>query len=294
MIPQHLYEVVTTRSGVKSIRNVVLNETMHNPVGPWEEANALYIEPSRLKERLLDTRYADDLVVFDVGLGAAANAVAAIRAAQDVWSTGNTRRLHITSFEKDLDLLAFAIANAESFPHFEGLESALDAILQKHRWISPCGRIEWELHPGNFLDLVGEVTHRPHIVFHDPYSPAANAEMWDVACFAKLRCAAGNQVEPTTLFTYSIATPIRAALLVAGFYVGHGPRTGLKHETTQASTHKDELSEPLGKRWFKRWTRSHTKYPLGTNPDQYDVVLHGIRTHPQFESLTVEDKLLPE
>ena len=290
MAEHGIFEVVTTRSGAKSIRNIILNETMHNPVGPWEEANTLYIEPSHLKDRLLDPRHTGDLVVFDVGLGAAANAVAALRAALDASSSGKTRRLHLVSFEKDLELLSFAIANAASFPHFEGLVPALEEILRHHHWTSPCGRIVWDLHAGNFLDLVGQVAVQPHIIFHDPYSPASNAEMWNLTCFAKLRLAAGNQDEPTTLLTYSIATPIRAALLLAGFYVGHGPRTGLKHETTQASTHLESLAQPLGERWLKRWMRSHTKYPLGTTQDQAKAVTAAIMAHPQFGSLQVDDK----
>lgn len=281
---QGLYEVVTTRSGAKSIRNVLLNETMHNPVGPWDEANTLYIRPSRLKERLLAAT-PTALVVFDVGLGAAANAVAAICAAMAAACEGNPRPLHLVSFEKDLDLLAFALENAAAFPHFEGLVPALSSILHTFHWTSPCGRIIWDLHPGNFLETIESVSLRPDIIFHDPYSPAANTDMWDVPCFTKLRRAAGEKGEPTTLWTYSIATHVRTAMLLAGFYVGHGPRTGLKHETTQAATHLTALDEPLGERWLARWTRSPTKYPPGTSPDQLEAVTHAVLMHPQFASL---------
>ena len=280
-----LYEVVTTRSGAKSIRNVVLDETMHNPVGPWEEANTLYIGPSRLKERLCSP-FSDDLVVYDIGLGAAANAIAAIRAAYGAFETGQTRRLHIVSFEKDLELLAFAIANAESFPHFGGLVPALEAILRDHHWTSPCGRIVWDLRAGDFLSRIDQETTHPHIIFHDPYSPASNPDMWNLAYFQKLYARIKPTEEPTTLFTYSIATPIRAALVLAGFYGGHGPRTGLKHETTQASTHLSALEQPFGERWLNRWIRSHTKYPIGTPPEQFEAVTHRMMSHPQFAGVT--------
>lgn len=281
-----LYEVVTTRSGAKSIRNVVLDETMHNPVGPWEEANTLYIGPSRLKERL-STNFAEDLVVYDVGLGAAANAIAAIRAAHNAFETGESRRLHIVSFEKDLELLAFAIANADAFHHFEGLVPALKAVLHDHHWTSPCGRIVWDLRAGDFLALIDHETTHPHIIFHDPYSPASNPEMWNLRCFQKLYGRIKPSDEPTTLFTYSIATPVRAAMVLAGFYGGHGPRTGLKHETTQASTHIEALEQPFGERWLNRWIRSHTKYPLGTPPDEFEAVTQKMMSHPQFVGVTL-------
>lgn len=280
------YEVVTTRSGAKSIRNVVLNETMHNPVGPWDETNTLYVGPSRLKDRLCSA-FSDALVVYDIGLGAAANAVAAIRAAYQAFETGPTRRLHIVSFEKDLELLAFAIANAESFPHFSGVVPALEAILRDHHWTSPCGQIVWDLRAGDFLSRIDQETTHPHMIFHDPYSPASNPEMWNLACFQKLFTRVKPSDEPTTLFTYSIATPVRAAMVLAGFYGGHGPRTGLKHETTQASTHLGALDQPFGERWLRRWIRSHTKYPLGTPLEQFEAVTQAMMRHPQFSGIAL-------
>ena len=47
------FEIVTTTAGAVSIRNIVVNEIMHNPVGPWREANDLYIKQSLFEERLL-------------------------------------------------------------------------------------------------------------------------------------------------------------------------------------------------------------------------------------------------
>lgn len=279
---QPSFEVVTTRSGAKSIRHIALGETMHNPVGPWEEANTLYIEPSRLKSRLLEPERAE-LVLFDVGLGAAANAIAAIRAAEDAARMGPCRRLRIISFERDLELLAFALDHASSFAHFQGLEPALSSILRQHAWTHPEGLVFWELRPGNFLEQIAIETRRAHIVFHDPYSPAVNGDMWDVGCFAKLRSALADD-EVATLFTYSIATPVRAAMLMAGFFVGHGPRSGLKHETTQAATQLGALAEPLSARWLARWSKSHTKYPAHTTPQQRSAMEAAIPMHLQFNS----------
>jgi len=57
-------------------------EIMHSVNPPAEEANRLYVEQSGLAQRLLKISQAnndDDLVVWDVGLGAASNAMAAVR-----------------------------------------------------------------------------------------------------------------------------------------------------------------------------------------------------------------------
>ncbi len=275
-----LFELVTTRSGALSIRNVALNETMHGPVGPWGEANALYVVPSGLTARLVAPT-PRDLVLFDVGLGAAANALAAIRAALDLGASPR-RRLHVVSFERDMNLLAFALDHFEAFPHFAGFRAAIEAVLRTHEWRSPCGTVKWELRVGDFLATIGHEASRPDLVFHDPYSPAANQEMWNVACFEKLRKLAWDGPEPTSLYTYSCATPVRAALLLAGFFVGLGPSTGLKKNTTQASTRREGLADPVGERWLRCWQRSHTRYPLGTRPDAYEAVTGLMREHPQF------------
>lgn len=253
---------------------------MHGSVGPWAEANALYVEPSRLASRLLAAP-SGDLVLFDVGLGAASNALAAIRVALDLGDTPR-RRLHIVSFERDIGLLEFAFEHFEAFEHFAGFRSALAAALTQRHWQSPCGTIQWDIRVGDFLTLIDHEALRPDIIFHDPYSPAANPEMWDVACFTKLRQLAKTGVEPTTLFTYSCATPIRTALLLAGFVIGSGPATGRMKETTQASTELAGLAVPFGERWLKRWLRSDARYPLRTGPEAYEAVIRSVRTHPQF------------
>ena len=47
------HEVVTTRSGARAMRDRATGQVMHPVVGPLAEAEALYVAPSRLAERLL-------------------------------------------------------------------------------------------------------------------------------------------------------------------------------------------------------------------------------------------------
>ena len=69
-------EVVTLKSGVRAIRDCASGQIMHCGTGPAVESRAIYVEPSRLEARLRQPGE-DSLVVFDVGLGAASNALAA-------------------------------------------------------------------------------------------------------------------------------------------------------------------------------------------------------------------------
>ncbi len=258
-----LFEVVRTSAGAISIRNKELNETMHNPVGPWVEANTLYIDQSKLVDRLLE-KTSDELVIFDVGLGAAANALAALAAAN---RAGHERRpLHIVSFERELELLRFALAQSAHFPHFFGYEVALETLLARGIWVD--GSITWELRHGDFLDFIAHEKVRPHLVFFDPYSSKVNEEMWTTDVFRKIHALSRSPEEGgTSLFTYSQATRIRVALIAAGFYVGYGSATGLKSETTEASTDRNRLRMPLGKPWFDRWRKSHLRHPYDCRPE---------------------------
>src|SRR5271155_1016537 len=74
------YEVLV-RDEVGFIRDCGSGEVMHSVTDPLVEACSLYVEQSRLIERL-QAGGAEPLVVWDVGLGAAANAMAAILEAE--------------------------------------------------------------------------------------------------------------------------------------------------------------------------------------------------------------------
>lgn len=275
---QPKFEIVTTTAGVISIRNNEVNETMHNPVGPWAEANALYIEQSNFRERLLAT---DELVLFDVGLGAAANALAALACAN---SLPSKPRLKIVSFERDLELLAFALENSHHFEHFLGYEEALKSILDKGEWKNE--NVIWELRTGNFVELIDRETERPHIIFFDPYSPKMNTDMWTTSLFKKLRSHSREPSEGgTALYTYSQATRIRVSMICAGFYVGYGIATGLKKDTTEAATDRSLLRSPLKNDWYETFQRSQSPYPFDCSVDDQPSVNAKMKDY--FDGLSI-------
>lgn len=281
--PKPKFEIVRTSTGEISIRNNVVNEIMHNPVGPWAEANLLYIEASGLRNLLQQTNDIP-LVVFDVGLGAAANALATIAAWQEVWNTHKKcRPLTIVSFENDLTLLAFVIQNIQQIPYIADKGAILEHLLQHHSWQSPDQQVNWILHQGDFLETIGNERRCPDIVFYDPYSPAVNSEMWGLEAFTKLYRSTDDGQHTCALYTYSRATHVRTAMLAAGFFVGAGTSTGLKDETTQAATRSSLLTDALEQRWLLRWLRSHCKFPTDCTAQQREMVTNYVLNHPQFK-----------
>ena len=60
-----------------SLRSTLHGETFHPVVGPMAEARSLHVAQSRIVERAAQS---ERFIVWDVGLGAAANAVAVLEA----------------------------------------------------------------------------------------------------------------------------------------------------------------------------------------------------------------------
>ncbi|HET6436804.1 MAG TPA: tRNA guanosine(34) transglycosylase Tgt [Anaeromyxobacter sp.] len=265
------FEVVRTSLGAAAVRDTLAGEVMHPVVGAAVESELLYVEQSRLRERLGAT--GGPLVVYDVGLGAGSNALAALRAARTAPEGG--RELVVVSFERELGAAELA-ASPEGAAAL-GLEAAavaaLAALLRDGEHAEP--RIRWRLVRGDVLRTLPDEPAEAELVFWDPFSPRVDPGLWSVAAFRALRARCG----PTaTLFTYSTSTAVRAALLLAGFFVGTGDPIGAKGQTTAAAVTRSALTRPLGDRWLSRLERSSAPLPADAPPD----ALERLRAHPQF------------
>ena len=117
------YELVRLASGTFSIRDLAAGETFHPVIGPRAEAEALYVKPLRLRERLPSEP--GEFVIWDIGLGGAANVATVLRAAQDL-----AGRLHVISFDRTLEPLRFALAHATELGYFAGWEDVASALLE--------------------------------------------------------------------------------------------------------------------------------------------------------------------
>jgi queuine tRNA-ribosyltransferase len=276
------YEVVV-RDGIGRIRDVQSGEVMHSVNDPAEEARSLYVEQSLLRERLRST--ADlPLVVWDVGLGAATNAMATIRAVEAVPLNERARRLLLVSFENDVDSLKLAMRHNRWFTHLR--HPAPWQLLDEHRWQSADASIEWLLLSGDFA-LRKFDAPTPDIVFFDPFSLKTDNQLWTLDAFVGLAHICADRA--TEIFTYTCSTAVRATMLAAGFYVARGRATGPKSETTVALSQQAALGthtrELLGQEWLARWQRSDAQAPLGVAASDLSWLAR-VAQHPQFATAT--------
>jgi tRNA U34 5-methylaminomethyl-2-thiouridine-forming methyltransferase MnmC len=269
------FELVTLRNGTRAVRQLIHGEVMHPSVGPWQEAQALYVEQSRLAEKL--EQAGPPLCVWDVGLGAGTNAVAALTSARNL-GAAKRRTLRVISFEVDLAPLRLALGDGDGFPFLRPFAAAAQELATTGRWSE--GALDWELHLGDASASWARASQPADLIFFDPFSPSSNPTLWTPTAFATLRAHASAGNEGCALFTYSAATPTRVSLLLGGFYVGTGVSTGMKTETTVAATRLELLQKPLDARWLERWERSSSQAPHGLPLDQ--GIQSAVRGHAQF------------
>lgn len=290
-----------------SVRQRSSGETMHSVSNPMDEARRLYIEQSRLQERLIDPKAGNktgEILIWDVGLGAASNAMAAIAAWEESlekYGPEALSTLHIVSFEIDLDPLRLALKHSGRFPHL--FHQAPRQLLEKGHWVHQSGKLVWDLQEGDFLSTMNQ-SPQPDLIFYDPFSAKVDGPLWTEEAFSLLarrldELSREGSHNLARLYTYTNSTAIRSNLLVNGFWAGSGTGTGPKSETTLAwykPTDRSHILESeqdslLGKAWLDRRSRSHHRYP-GLLPaslrDSYD---RKILDHPQMTSAGIPDPL---
>ena len=277
------FDVRIADEGHASIVDRASGEIMHAGLDPQTEARALYVEQSRLAERLRETTRSP-LVIWDVGLGAAHNAMAAIACIESSGGVGEhatggdasadvtQRPVHLVSFENDVASLRLALRNGPRFPHLRG--PAPGKLLRFGEWRSESVPLVWTLLEGDFLERMADAP-APDLIFWDPFSPKTDTPLWTLDCFERVFAACGER--DTELFTYSTSTAIRAALVAAGFAIARGAPTGPKAETTLAMTpaalpHAGRRGRDLfGADWLERWRRSDARWPSDVTPETRDA-----------------------
>ncbi len=292
------YKLVQLANGAHSLHSLAHGETFHPVIGPVAEAEALYVKQLQLRERL--THHAGEFVIWDVGLGAAANALTVLRATRGLPCT-----IRLLSFDHTIEPLEFALQHAAELGYFSGYEKHLQELLRVHRVAFADGpqSVDWELHLADFPSLLESWSPRfsvppdklklglqrapaPHAILFDAFSPAKNPAMWTGPLFANLFHLLDPQ-RPCALPTYSRSTMLRVTLLLAGFFVGVGHATGEKEETTIAANSLKLLTEPLGRRWLERARRSHSAEPMTESAYRIAPLSAATRArlerHPQFK-----------
>ncbi len=245
------FELVRLKNGEPSVRCLTHHETMHVGTGPVTEAAALHVCQQRIVERAR-ARTGGPMVIWDVGLGPAGNAIATLEALRGVDAA-----VELHSFEVATDVLEFALCHSGELGYMAGWEEALRGLLQTGE-ARPLPNVRWVLHRGDYAVRMADAPP-PEAIYHDPYSPARNPGMWSLEVFRAARERVGEGV--CLLTNYTRSTAVRVTLALAGWYVGLGVATGEKEQTTIAASRPGMLALPLGRDWLRRVRASTNAAP---------------------------------
>lgn len=286
------FELVALSGGIYSLRSRENGQTFHPVVGPAAEAETIHVGGTRLVERANALPPGEEFVIWDVGLGAAANALASVRALRAGYRGRNG--ITLLSFDQHTAAVEFALVHAGALAYPLGDEPALRSLIEHGAVQLPVGEavLDWKVVLGDFPALLAGNAElpAPHAVFYDPYSPTVNAEMWTLETFAALQRRTRPET-PCLLTTYTRSTAVRVTLLMAGFFVGVGGATGEKDETTVAANTPALLERPLGRDWLEKKVYASTNAaPLRAGRDDTrgpirEEDFETLRAHPQFRAV---------
>ena len=236
------------------------------------EAEALYVQQLEIPQRAAN--HTGPFVGWDIGLGAAANAIAVINSIP-------SHPLLLLSFDLTTAPLQFALGHTDELAYLKPYRTQIESLLSNGK--AEFDRVTWQLHLGNFPDVLGSDLPAPDAILFDPFSPAKNPEMWTASLFERIFQLL---VRPCSLANFSRSTMFRVSLLLAGFYVGHGQAIAGKEETTIAASTLSLIRKPLDAGWLERVQRSHSAEPLWTaayrKAPLTPSTLAKLRAHPQF------------
>ncbi|MES2744796.1 MAG: MnmC family methyltransferase [Bdellovibrionota bacterium] len=269
------FDIVTLKSGVKTMRDLMSNEVFHTGIGPMAEAHLLHVEQQRIAEQC---SVPGKFIIWDVGLGGAANAIAALDALK-----GCAADVEIHSFDITRAPTEFALQEAEALEYVAPYAVELKTLLEQGE-VRVRDNVRWVYHLGDFRESM-LLAPQAQAIFYDPYSSVSNQEVWTLDHLSRMR----GIVSDTSLLTnYSASNAVRVTWLMAGFFVGVGVATGKKAETLIASASLEKLERPLDRQWLEKLTRSQSSAPIreaAHEPRTIDAADHALLSaHPQFKA----------
>lgn len=278
-------------NGEYTVYSVSDGETFHPKIGPVQEARLLYLDQLKIRERIKAN--AEEFIIWDVGLGAAANPIIILEDTADLHAS-----VAIISFDKTTEPLRFALKHTDRLTYLHGWEKILESLVEQGEIAFKKNNlnVRWKYIEGDFPTLIEQAVDAckipsPHAILYDAFSPSSNPEMWTLKHFKNIFSIISASDRPCSLATYSRSTLVRVTLLTAGFYVGAGTPIGEKEETTIAANKDWLIARPLDRRWLMRAKHSTSAEPL-EKPEYMQKPMskstfENLLSHPQFSHLPI-------
>ncbi|MCH8524701.1 MAG: tRNA (5-methylaminomethyl-2-thiouridine)(34)-methyltransferase MnmD [Balneolales bacterium] len=225
------------RDGSHTVYSEEFGQFYHNPNGAVAESIHVFFEASGIL-KVMEAGL--PINVLETGFGTGLNA---LLLADYKLALGSSSTILFQSVE------AYPISNEVarelnygSFLEHPQLAAHLVPIFERLQHDS----IEYQIIPGMKLQVfMGKMEDMVlpegvfDFVFHDPFSPDVNPELWSNNVFKRLYATCKSDA---TMVTYCAATKARGAMAVGGWLVARAPGALGKREMTIASKQEDKLN----------------------------------------------------
>lgn len=226
-----------TDDGSHTLYSPQFDQHYHNPNGAVAESKHNFFEKNGLLEQLDKV---DSLTILEIGFGTGLNLLLLLDVYLETESTCTIEYYSIEGYPVDTETArSFNYSKFLRRPElskklisvFEGLEPGLNNFE-----LAPC--VTLYLFAGMFEEFDPQQL-KADFIFHDPFSPGVNEELWTGDVFKKL----ANWSKPdAVLSTYSAASKARGAMAWAGWNVAREQGALGKREMTVASLDPQKLS----------------------------------------------------
>jgi len=240
-------DIIPTRDGSDTVFSKSFNQHYHNPNGAIAESRHVFFKSSGILKSL---KKDEPVCLFETGIGTGLNFLLLLEY-RDLLNSES--KIHYTAVEKDPIPLSIAKElNYSEFLQSSASENILETIFEKAgqkrglKLFEISKSFTLHLFIGLFEDLPPGIPKQlVNYIFHDPFSPDVNPELWSVPVFQKLKSISSPDVR---LVTYGAASKARAAMAEAGWYVARAPGALGKREMTVTSKKPEMLKNPGWKR----------------------------------------------
>lgn len=228
--------IESCRDGSHTLYSETYNQFYHNPNGAVAESIHIFFETTGIAQHLASNL---PLHVLEIGFGTGLNALLLADLKLRLNSTSPILFQSVEAFPINpetaaaLNYAAF-LGNPELAGHLAPIFTQLQDGNADYQPL-PDMKIRVYKGPAEQADFG---TEKYHFVFHDPFSPDVNPELWSAPIFSRIKSYCSDDA---VLATYCAATRARGAMAVGGWFVARAPGALGKREMTIASLDEQKL-----------------------------------------------------
>lgn len=237
MNKNHGPEIRSTRDGSHTLYSGRYSQHYHNPNGAVAESRYVFFEMSGLKEAL---EAHDTIEILEIGFGTGLNLLLLLDYFLQLDAKTQITYHTVEAYPMDPET-ARQLNYGDHIAHprlMPDIASMFEGLVEGVNLFEPVPGVQVRLFNGTFGEFRPDGLSADFI-FHDPFSPEANPELWTGKVFEKIRSFSAPDA---VLTTYGAASAARGAMASAGWKVARAPGALGKREMTVASPEADRLS----------------------------------------------------